>query len=87
MARRQKRDDPQRVLDAFRNLVKALRLADRAAKGRRVVRKLPPPIQHALIDSVHRLPSARVRALAETLEQVLGVLDIAEEHPPGFFEE
>jgi DNA-binding MarR family transcriptional regulator len=57
------------------------------AKGRSAVRKLPPPIQHALIDSVRRLPSARVRALAETLEQVLGVLDIAEEHPPMFFDE
>lgn len=30
MSRPGKRDDPQRVLDAFRNLVKALRLADRA---------------------------------------------------------
>ncbi len=30
MARARTRDDPQRVLDAFRNLVKALRLADRA---------------------------------------------------------
>jgi DNA-binding MarR family transcriptional regulator len=34
MALRQKKDDPQRVLDAFRNLVKALRLADRAGLER-----------------------------------------------------
>lgn len=34
MASKRKRDDPQRVLDAFRNLVKALRLADRAGLKR-----------------------------------------------------
>lgn len=155
MARRQKRDDPQRVLDAFRILVKALRLADRAGlkrhgigsaqmfvlhelnresplsindlaertatdqstvsvvvnklvekgfvtrgrsrsdarraalaltpQGRSAVRKLPPPIQHALIDRVRRLPAERVRALAEMLEQVVGALGA--EHPSMFFDE
>ncbi len=34
MAGVRKRDDPQRVLDAFRNLVKVLRLADRAGLKR-----------------------------------------------------
>jgi len=157
MARRQKTDDPQRVLDAFRHLVKALRLADRAGlkrhgigsaqmfvlhelsresplsinelaertatdqstvsvvvnklvekrlvarersssdarraalaltpKGRSTVRKLPPPIQHALLDSVRRLPAERIRALADMLEKVVGVLDLVEEHPPMFFDE
>lgn len=150
-------DDPQRVLDAFRSLVKALRLADRAGlrrhglgsaqvfvlhelsresplsinevarrtatdqstvsvvvnklvdkgfvtrerstddarrvdlaltpKGRTAVRKLPPPIQHALIDGVRRLPAARARALAEMLEQVVGALGMAGERPPMFFDE
>lgn len=150
-------DDPQRVLDAFRSLVKALRLADRAGlrrhglgsaqvfvlhelsresplsinevarrtatdqstvsvvvnklvdkgfvtrerstddarrvdlaltpKGRTAVRKLPPPIQHALIDGVRRLPAARARALAEMLEQVVGALGMSDERPPMFFDE
>ena len=152
-----KTDDPQRVLDAFRSLVKALRLADRAGlrkhglgsaqvfvlhelnresplsinelaertatdqstvsvvvnklvekgfvtrarasadarrvalaltpKGRTAVRKLPPPIQQALIDGVRRLPASRARALAETLEQIVGALGVEGERPPMFFDD
>jgi MarR family transcriptional regulator, organic hydroperoxide resistance regulator len=152
-----KRDDPQRVLDAFRNLVKALRLADRAglkrhglgsaqtfvlhelnrdaplsindlasrtatdqstvsvvvnklvakgfvararsdsdgrraeliltARGKQLLRKLPPPIQHLLITGVQRLPPAHARHLADMLEQIVGGLADRNEPPSMFFED
>jgi DNA-binding MarR family transcriptional regulator len=149
-------DDAQRVLNAFRNLVKMLRIADRAAvqrygvgsaqifvlhelsrtsplsvnelaertmtdqstvsvvvdklvkkgfverarstadarraelglttKGRQIVKKLPPPIQHLLIDGVRALPAARARTLANMLDEIVKSAGGAEEHPPMFFE-
>jgi len=152
-----KRDDAQRVLNAFRSLVKALRLADRAGlkehgvgssqifvlhelsrrsplsineladrtatdqstvsvvvaklvrkgfvvntrsntdarrsqlaltpKGRQVVKKLPPPIQHRLLNAVYRLSAARARQFADALERVVEDIGAEEEHPPMFFEE
>ncbi|HEX9162399.1 MAG TPA: MarR family transcriptional regulator [Thermoanaerobaculia bacterium] len=152
-----KDDDAQRVLNAFRHLVKALRVADRAglkqhgvgaaqifvlhelsrhsplsvnelaertatdqstvsvvanklvakglvtssrsdedarraelaltAKGRQLVRKLPPPVQHALIAGVRRFPPARVRDLADMLERIVGELGVSDERPPMFFED
>jgi DNA-binding MarR family transcriptional regulator len=152
-----KRDDPQRVLDAFRSLVKALRLADRAglkrhglgsaqmfvlhelnrdaplsindlaartatdqstvsvvvnklvakgfvasarsdsdgrraelvltAKGKQLVRKLPPPIQHLLITGVQRLSPARASDLADMFEQIVGGLGDRDEIAPMFFED
>jgi DNA-binding MarR family transcriptional regulator len=152
-----KSDDPQRVLNAFRNLVKALRLADRAGlkrhglgsaqifvlhelsresplsvnelagrtatdqstvsvvvnklvtkgyvartrsgsdarraelaltpKGRLIVRRLPPPIQHLLVAGVRRLPPSRMRDLADTLEEIVGGLGAGTSRPPMFFED
>lgn len=152
-----KRDDPQRVLNAFRSLIKALRLADRAGvkehglgsaqnfvlhelsrqsplsinelaertatdqstvsvvvaklvskgyvasarsgsdarraelaltpKGRQVIKKLPPPIQHLLIAAVRSLSPARARQFAGMLEEFVDAVGPREEHAPMFFEE
>lgn len=149
--------DPYRVLNAFRNLVKALRLADRAGlkkhglgssqiyilhalgresqlsvnelaqrtgtdqstvsvvvnklvekgfvasnraesdgrrvelsltpKGRQVLRNLPPPVQESIVAGVSRLPPARARVLADTLQEIVRGLGIDDEHPPMMFEE
>ncbi len=152
-----KSDDAHRVLNAFRNLVKMLRLADRAAlrryglgsaqifvlhelsrtsplsvndlaertatdqstvsvvvnklvskglvesnrspsdarraqlaltaKGRTMMKRLPPPIQQLLLGGVRALPAARAKQLADTLEQIVQSVGGGEEHPPMFFEE
>ena len=52
------------------------------AKGHLAVRKLPPPIQHLIIEGVKRLPRARAKTLAESLRDICDVLGIADEHPP-----
>lgn len=52
------------------------------AKGHLTVRKLPPPIQHLIIDGVQRLPRGRAKALAESLQEICDVLGIRDEHPP-----
>jgi MarR family transcriptional regulator, lower aerobic nicotinate degradation pathway regulator len=52
------------------------------AKGHLIVKNLPPPIQHSIIEGVKRLPPARARALAESLRAICDVLGIADEHPP-----
>ena len=152
-----KTDYPQRVLNAFRNLVKALRVADRAGvkkyglgsgqifvlhelnrqsplsvndlaertatdqstvsvvvgklvrkglvasarsgtdarraevaltpKGKQLVKRLPPPVQHAMMGGVRSLSPARAAAFAETLEDIVAALGATEEFPPMFFEE
>ncbi len=157
MSTGRKKEDAQRVLNAFRNLVKALRLADRAGvkryglgsgqifvlhelsrksplsvndlaertatdqstvsvvvgklvrkgfvastrsnvdarraelaltpKGRQTVRKLPPPVQHLLMDCVRELSSARAKQFADTLEEIVEAIGVTEEFPPMFFQE
>ena len=52
------------------------------AKGHELLKRLPPPIQWSIIEGVQRLPRARARALAESLEEICQVLGIADEHPP-----
>ena len=152
-----KREDAQRVLNAFRGLVKALRIADRAGvqryglgsgqifvlhelskdsplsvndlaertatdqstvsvvvaklvrkglvastrsgtdgrraelvltpKGKQLVKKLPQPVQHLLMNGVRNLSEARATEFANTLEEIVATLGVAEEFPPMFFEE
>ena len=57
------------------------------AKGHLAVRKLPPPIQHLIIEGVQRLPRARAKALAESLRDICDVLGIADQHPPMLMED
>ena len=52
------------------------------AKGHLTVKNLPPPIQHLIIEGVQRLPRARAKALAESLQEICDVLGISDEHPP-----
>lgn len=52
------------------------------AKGHLTARNLPPPIQHLIIEGVQRLPRAKAKALAESLQDICEVLGIADEHPP-----
>ncbi|MGZ5444026.1 MAG: MarR family winged helix-turn-helix transcriptional regulator [Thermoanaerobaculia bacterium] len=52
------------------------------AKGNRLLERLPPPIQWSIIEGVQRLPRARARALAESLEEICQVLGIADTQPP-----
>lgn len=52
------------------------------AKGHLLLKRLPPPIQWSLIDGVQRLPPARARALAESLQEICEVLGISDPHPP-----
>lgn len=52
------------------------------ARGHRLVRTLPPPIQHRIIEGVQKLPRARASALAESLRAICDVLGVADEHPP-----
>ena len=52
------------------------------AKGHLLVKNLPPPIQHLIIEGVMRLPHARATELAESLREICEVLGIADEHPP-----
>jgi len=157
MGAKPKQEDAQRVLNAFRNLVKTLRVADRAgvkryglgsgqifvlhelsrksplsvndlaertatdqstvsvvvgklvrkgfvastrsgadarraelaltAKGKQVVRKLPPPVQHLLMDGVVGLSESRAKDFADMLEEVVAALGEIDENPPMFFEE
>lgn len=57
------------------------------AKGRQLVRKLPPPIQQALLNAFRELPASSVTVLADSLEQVVERIGVGEEHPPMFFED
>ena len=52
------------------------------ARGHLLVRKLPPPIQWSIIDGVQRLPRARAKVLADSLEDICRILGITETHPP-----
>ena len=55
------------------------------ARGHRVVRELPPPIQHSIIEGVQRLAPARAKELAASLQEICDVLGIREAHPPMLF--
>ncbi len=57
------------------------------ARGKQLVRKLPPPIQQALLNGVRALPAATVRQFADTLELIVDRIGVEEEHPPMFFED
>lgn len=57
------------------------------AKGHLAVRKLPPPIQHLIIEGVQRLPRTRAKALAESLRDICDVLGISDQHPPMLMED
>jgi MarR family transcriptional regulator, organic hydroperoxide resistance regulator len=157
MPSRKSKDDAQRVLNAFRNLVKALRVADRAGvkryglgsgqifvlhelsresplsvnelaertatdqstvsvvvgklvrkgfvartrsgadarraelalttKGKHVLKKLPPPVQHLLMNAVRRLSADRAGDFAAILEDIVASLGAIDEFPPLFFQE
>ena len=52
------------------------------AKGHLVVKRLPPPVQHSIIEGVERLPRARARALAEGLAEIVRELGVEEQYPP-----
>lgn len=52
------------------------------AKGHLLLKRLPPPIQWSIIEGVQRLPPARARALAESLQEICDELGIADAHPP-----
>lgn len=52
------------------------------AKGHLLVKRLPPPIQWSIIEGVQRLPPARARALAESLQEICDVLGIRDPYPP-----
>jgi MarR family transcriptional regulator, lower aerobic nicotinate degradation pathway regulator len=52
------------------------------AKGHLTVKNLPPPIQHLIIEGVRRLPRARAKTLAESLQEICDVLGISGERPP-----
>lgn len=149
--------DVRRVLDSFRNLVKALRIADRAgvkeyglgsaqifvlhqlgersplsindlaaltvtdqssvsvvvgklaakglltigkseedgrrnevtltAKGRQLLRRIPPPFQTSFIEALGGLEAAEVATLATLLGRVSAAMGVDEENPPMLFEE
>jgi DNA-binding MarR family transcriptional regulator len=149
--------DVRRVLDAFRNLVKALRIADRAgvkeyglgsaqifvlhqlgqrsplsinelaaltatdqssvsvvvskllkkglitigrseedarrsdvaltAKGKQVLRRIPPPFQTSFIEALGALEAADVKVLGDLLERLASSMGVADENPPMLFEE
>lgn len=51
-------------------------------KGKNLVKRLPPPIQHSIIEGVQRLPRSRARALAGALQDIVRELGIEDEHPP-----
>ncbi len=57
------------------------------AKGRLMMKKLPPPIPQLLLGGVRALPAARAKQLADTLEEIVQAVGGDEEHPPMFFEE
>lgn len=57
------------------------------AKGHLAAKKLPPPIQHLIIDGVQRLPRTRAKMLAESLRDICDVLGIADQHPPMLMED
>lgn len=149
--------DARRVLDAFRNLVKALRIADRAgvkeyglgsaqifvlhqlgersplsindlaaltatdqssvsvvvsklvtkglitigrseedgrrndvtltAKGKQILKRIPPPFQTSFIEALDSLAPADVTALGELLERLAAAMGVDDENPPMLFEE
>ncbi|HWS71142.1 MAG TPA: MarR family winged helix-turn-helix transcriptional regulator [Thermoanaerobaculia bacterium] len=149
--------DVRRVLDAFRNLVKALRIADRAgvkeyglgsaqifvlhqlversplsinelaaltatdqssvsvvvsklvtkglitigrseedarrndvtltAKGKQILKRIPPPFQTSFIEALDGLAPAEVTTLGELLERLAFAMGADDEHPPMLFEE
>ncbi|HEX7152018.1 MAG TPA: MarR family transcriptional regulator [Thermoanaerobaculia bacterium] len=57
------------------------------AKGHLLLKRLPPPIQWAIIEGVQRLPRARARVLAESLQEICDVLGISDAHPPMLMDE
>ncbi|HEX6158626.1 MAG TPA: MarR family transcriptional regulator [Thermoanaerobaculia bacterium] len=57
------------------------------AKGRQVVKKLPPPVQETIVDGVARLPRAQVKRIIESLRQIEEILGIDETQPPMLFTE
>lgn len=52
------------------------------AKGRALMKRLPPPIQWLIIEGVQRLSRARAKALAESLQEICDVLGITDPNPP-----
>jgi DNA-binding MarR family transcriptional regulator len=55
------------------------------AKGLRIVKNLPPPIQQVIIEGVQRLPRTRAHTLAESLREICAVLGVDDQHPPMLF--
>ena len=51
-------------------------------KGRTTVKKLPPPIQHAIVEGVRQLPRGRAKELADSLTEIVRILGIDDENPP-----
>jgi DNA-binding MarR family transcriptional regulator len=49
------------------------------AKGRTVTKRLPPPIQHSIVEGVQQLSAARAKALAEALRDIVSSLGIEDE--------
>jgi len=54
--------------------------------GRALLRTAPPPVQADLIEGLRRLSPGSRSALADTLEQWLGVAGLTEVPPAMFFE-
>ena len=55
------------------------------AKGHRVAKDLPPPIQQLIIEGVERLAPARAKALAESLHEICELLGADDSNPPMLF--
>lgn len=57
------------------------------AKGRQVVKKLPPPVQRTLVEGIERLPKAQAKRIVESLHQIEQILGIDASQPPMLFAE
>lgn len=51
-------------------------------KGRNVAARVPQAFTQSFLAGLERLPKPRLRLLAETLQELVEAMDIAEEHPP-----
>lgn len=55
------------------------------AKGHRIAKDLPPPIQYLIIEGVEQLAPARAKALAESLHEICKLLGADDSNPPMLF--
>lgn len=76
-----------------RDLVESRRAPDDARrveltltkKGRAIAGKVPRVFQQSFVASLEQLPKAKLRSLGTSLQELLEMMEIADEHPPMLF--